>query len=497
MEIANYGRTTEPIVDYNKTQTLEFTVDAADGNRYGIIRENSQYTLQVEGDDGYTYLNGMKNNKKYKFNSYSEALKKLNLMMKPLNEMYNSGNQFNLIGEQETEKKYVIAQPEDEESSFDEGGEEDMGFDEEGEGDMGFDEEGEEEISFDEEGDEGEEEISFDEEGEDDGDAKKSVQKLTGKLGQKLRDMSETEIDADIIKYVLNSIISAVPLDKLTDDDKDEIVEKFEDDEIDYTEEGEFDVEMSGEEDMDFEGSDDMDADVEDFDIEGDDFEEDLEESLKEPQSLDETVLNEWGAVAKGLASYAGAKVIDSQFNEEDVDDDETLVSDIELTDEQIEELKAKRGELSEDSGNEEGENYKRNVKDLEDDIDHDEEFYEESPLNFSGEYDDQNAISAINDIFESTNKVSKTLSSYFEPTKGEIRKHKKLKKDFLNETIRKAKYNKNLKNSFSTYEQEKSTTIFLKENNEFRFIGKNKRGGVVFKHNKDLVEVTSKGRII
>ena len=129
----------------------------ADGNKYGIIRENSKYMILKEGSNGYTYLDGMKNNSRYSFNSYSEALKKLNLLMKPINESYNNGKQFNLIGEQEEAgKKFVLKQPEaeveDEEETFDfgadagtdEGGEtEDFSFDDV---EMGMDDDSGEEI---------------------------------------------------------------------------------------------------------------------------------------------------------------------------------------------------------------------------------------------------------------------------------------------------------------------------------------------------------------
>ena len=39
----------------------------------------------------------------------------------------------------------------------------------------------------------------------------KSIQKLTGKLGQKMREY-EDDMDSDMIKYVLNSVIAAVGL---------------------------------------------------------------------------------------------------------------------------------------------------------------------------------------------------------------------------------------------------------------------------------------------
>ena len=51
----------------------------------------------------------------------------------------------------------------------------------------------------------------------------KPIQKLTGKLGQKLRDLEEELGSASDIKYVLNSIISLVDLDNLDEEDREDV----------------------------------------------------------------------------------------------------------------------------------------------------------------------------------------------------------------------------------------------------------------------------------
>ena len=53
------------------------------------------------------------------------------------------------------------------------------------------------------------------------------IQKFAGKLGQELRDQHE-RLESDDIKYVLNMIISAVDLEKLSDDDIQDLGKKFE-----------------------------------------------------------------------------------------------------------------------------------------------------------------------------------------------------------------------------------------------------------------------------
>lgn len=77
-------------------------------------------------------------------------------------------------------------------------------------------------------------------------DKMKVVQKLTGRLGQKLRDIQD-EMESDDIKYIINSVLSAVNLDKLESEDKEEILGKFEDEEEFAGEDGLGD-EMGGEE---------------------------------------------------------------------------------------------------------------------------------------------------------------------------------------------------------------------------------------------------------
>ena len=53
------------------------------------------------------------------------------------------------------------------------------------------------------------------------------AQKFAGKLGQELRDLQD-RMESDDIKYILNMVISAVDLDKLDDEDIEEIGKKFE-----------------------------------------------------------------------------------------------------------------------------------------------------------------------------------------------------------------------------------------------------------------------------
>ena len=100
-----------------------------------------------------------------------------------------------------------------------------------------------------------EEEVSMDMEvedegGEEDGDGyTKKIQKLTGKIGQLLRDKDEP--DAELDKYVINSIVSAIDWEEIPDEDVEDIIAKIEgeDEEDGELEGGEEEVSM----DMDVE----------------------------------------------------------------------------------------------------------------------------------------------------------------------------------------------------------------------------------------------------
>ena len=284
MEIAKYGE-----VQQNKeyhTHTTSFTKKGADGHTYAIVQEFDGYYLKSGlKESTLDYVSGPMNKKKDRFRSYGKALKRMNLIFKPLNEEHNEGKgismyeqyttvvsneQFaskealkNVTGEEEMEEqdKFVLKVPEDET---------DVDMDVDMDLDMG-DEEGGEEMDLDVDLDmEDEEDLDvMDTEGEEEMEGfMKPIQKLTGKLGQKLRDVAEELGSADI-KYVLNSIISAVELDNLDEEDRDDVLNRFEEDETSYGDEEEMDVDV----DLDFdeEGGEEMEMGDEELDMEDED----------------------------------------------------------------------------------------------------------------------------------------------------------------------------------------------------------------------------------
>lgn len=244
MEIARYGEA--PKHEINVNETTDYTRVLADGNVYGIVKERNGYIIKKGIDEStLDYTDPMKNRKYH--SSYSQALKKLNLIAGELNRLTENEQGTALFGEQ---KKFVLKTPKSDvpspvapapempaapapempaspepspmgDESMPEPPSDDMMPDE-----MGMDEPTMDEPTMDEPmGPEGNE-------GEDGPVTLKQIQKLTGKLGQKLRTFaSEQEMTSEDVKYVLNSILSAVDLNLLDENDKEDILSRFENEE--------------------------------------------------------------------------------------------------------------------------------------------------------------------------------------------------------------------------------------------------------------------------
>jgi len=265
----------KPINESNVLSSTELIKEAPNGKFYGIVRENKKYFIK-ESNDGvnFDFIGGLVNKTKNQFESYEQAVRRLNLMLEDTNVLTPD-----IISEKKfvikTKKKKKKAETEDEggfgddeTASTDEGDDFDFGDDEaagddeettsteEGDDfdfgdeegnedeDASTDEEdnqgddfdfgGEEEDASTEEGDEedldfGDEETDEDastEESDEDLDLEddpiKSIQKMTGKLGQKIRDTED--LSSDTMKWVAKSVISALDLDQMDAEDKKDII---------------------------------------------------------------------------------------------------------------------------------------------------------------------------------------------------------------------------------------------------------------------------------
>ena len=90
MEIARYGETSRN-TDYH-TSTNSFTKKASDGLTYAVVQEKDGYYVKSGlNESNLEYVNGLANKKRNRYRSYSAALKRLNLMLKPINEEFNGG----------------------------------------------------------------------------------------------------------------------------------------------------------------------------------------------------------------------------------------------------------------------------------------------------------------------------------------------------------------------------------------------------------------------
>lgn len=251
LEIARYKENVPSNV--NESSRTEFAKTLADGQTYEIVKEKLGYVIKQHVNESLDYVEPMKNRKYYK--SYSQALKRLNLMAGEINRLTENEDEVSMfnLGEQ---KKFTLKLPKQEVPAPAPEPAPEMDAELPDEGDMGLDADntdvdGEEDINVDVDVEEptqsDEEEVDF-----------KLIQKLTGKLGQKIRTMNESVgMTSEDVKYVINSILSALDLSKLDETDKEDIVARFEED-SDYGMEGdELDLDVSGDAEME------MDVDME------------------------------------------------------------------------------------------------------------------------------------------------------------------------------------------------------------------------------------------
>jgi|TARA_B110000908_G_scaffold172786_1_gene243280 hypothetical protein len=260
MEIARYNEVKPTTINEDKKSVYSKTL--ADGHTYVISKEKVGYVIKrslTESIDDAVYLDRMENRKHY--SSYSKAFKRLNLIAREINVNESHDEETSLY--EQSNKKYTLKTPtpapveepisDMEDVAMDLGGEDtDLPMDL-GDEDMGIEDE---EISMEDEDISMEDEDIEDEESENDEEVSfKVIQKLTGKLGQKIRSFLDSgdQMSSKDVKYVINSILSAVDLSSLNDDDKEDILEKFEDyeseDEMDFEDDTESESEIDFEDD--------------------------------------------------------------------------------------------------------------------------------------------------------------------------------------------------------------------------------------------------------
>jgi hypothetical protein len=313
MEIARFNETIPQVI--NETAKSEYSVSLADGNKYEIVRERQGYIIKKTISESETeYIEPMKNRKYY--SSYSQAFKRLNLVAGELNRINENEEGVSLYGEQ---KKFTLktpkpATPEAEAPAIPaappavpspelppspmDGGE-DMGMD-----DMGMESPEGDDIEMDTEV-----EVTPEEGGDEDQVTFKSIQKLTGKLTQKIRTLESQEgMTSEDIKYVINMVLSSFDLNSLSEEDTEDILSKFEEDTEDL-------------------GGDDMDGEDMTDDSEVEDIQADMDLPIEGEMDED----------------YGNGAIFDSIFGESKVD--KVISKYFEVSKKEIRESKEKQVE--------------------------------------------------------------------------------------------------------------------------------------------------------
>lgn len=280
MEIARFNETIPTTI--NETSRTEFNRTLSDGNNYEIVKERQGYIIKKTISESETdYIEPMKNRKYY--SSYSQALKRLNLVAGELNRVNENEEGTSMFGEQ---KKFTLKTPKPKAADAPVeaaappmapppvpspelpaspiGGEEmDLGMDSEEmapEGDIDMDVDASMEVGG------SDETVTF-----------KSIQKLTGKLTQKIRTLaSEEGMTSEDIKYVINMVLSSFDLNELSEEDREDILSKFEDETEDLGGD-----DMDGEDLTDDSEVEDIQADM-DIPMEGEMDEQDFEDEFED-----------------------------------------------------------------------------------------------------------------------------------------------------------------------------------------------------------------------
>lgn len=295
LELAYY-KSDKPNTKTFNNSNVETLYECKTGGVYGIVKEKDEYYIKKGlNESSLDYIGGLFMKNKNKFSSYAEAYKRLNLLKGQ--EELHEGKKYVLKKSGTSQEESPAPAPSIDSApapspapapSNDSAPAPDSSS-------LGGDTSDTESEPLDNN------ELPLPTDGEDPEEGmekeerKKSsymseIQKFSGKLGQELRDQKEN-LESDDIKYVLNMIISAVDLDKLDDDDLEDIGDKFKRDDEDF-------------DDEDFDDEDDLDlGDEDDLGDESDEGDEEGFNSLKKinnnkkpsktPPQSDETELGE------------------------------------------------------------------------------------------------------------------------------------------------------------------------------------------------------------
>jgi len=309
MEIARFNEVIPSKI--NETSNSEYSISLSDGYKYEIVKERQGYIIKKNINESEAdYIEPMKNRKYY--SSYSQALKRLNLLTKEVNRINEQEEETSLFGEQ---KKFTLKLPTSAPApevaaappaeppavpSPELPPSPDMGADTGMSADMGMGADmGGEDVNVDMNADMGGEDVNVDvnddmavDAGSEDSEEQvtfKTIQKLTGKLTQKIRTLdNEDGMTSEDIKYVINMVLSSLELSTLSEEDKEDIISKFDEDSEDL-------------------GGDDMGGEDMTDDSEVEDIQTDMDVPVE-------------GGDGSEMTEYGNGAIMDSIFKESKVD---------------------------------------------------------------------------------------------------------------------------------------------------------------------------------
>ena len=502
MEIARFNEVMPKAI--NETAKSEYSVSLADGHNYEIIKERQGYIIKKTISESETdYIEPIKNRKYY--SSYSQALKRLNLVAGELNRLNENDEGVSLYGEQ---KRFTLKTPKPTAPEMPAGppaelpaappsvpapelppspmdGGEDMGME-----DMGMEDAPEvddvEDIDIDTEEGGNEDQVTF-----------KTIQKLTGKLTQKIRVLdSEEGMTSEDVKYVINMVLSSLDLTSLSEEDMEDIMSKFEDDETeDYGQEDD----MGGEDMTDDSEVEDIQADM-DVPVEGYELGEDMYGSFGDTKRKDYKGDKYYDEKDRPVRSGDIYGIGGDDFDTEEFDTFQQLYD--KYGDKQSwfnkrdgETMFNKYREMT-------GKPFKVKTRKMDGEMGED---YEDSRYSedYDEDYDSKKVKGYSNNgaIFDSIfgeSKVDKVISKYFEVSKKEIREGKE--KQIQEIAKKKAVVNQIMESVVKmteTIEQELTAKKFLKENINSKFIGITNKKNLVFETKTGQVRITPNGDLI
>ena len=501
MEIARFKENTPNTI--NETSKPEYSVSLADGNDYQIVRERQGYIIKkMISESEVDYIEPMKNRKYY--SSYSQALKRLNLVAGELNRLNENEEGVSLYGEQ---KKFTLKTPKPAQEEMPapvaevpaappavpspelppspEGEEMDMGIEGEEMGPEG------EEMDFDmdvetEKSEEDTDEVTF-----------KTIQKLTGKLTQKIRVLDSQEgMTSEDIKYVINMVLSSLDLKSISEEDKEDIISKFEEDSEDL-----------GGDDMDGE---DMTDDTEVEDIQSDmdvEMEGEMEEGDMYGSFDDNEIYDYKNRMVKG------GDMGDDDFDIEEFDsfqklydkhgdkqpffnnrDGETMFNKYKEVTGRPFKVKTRKTEMEEELTSKDAKTMMKDIFGEESDI---ESEPKKRKIKHHSMTDEESA--KVEEMIEgmfTESKVDNILKKYFRIDEKEKRLLEEKREKQVISDKETSKVNNRIKNLSESISQEISSKKLYKKYPNAKFLGKSTNQNLVFEVGNKKLRVTTNGNV-